>query len=72
MGVALATSDSAKRKSVILGERNAQHHAPRAEVSGFARLAVLAENTLAVLRRSRPWLTQKGVLFHFFQPKSPK
>ena len=29
----------AKRKSVILGERNAQHHASSAEVIGFVRLA---------------------------------
>ena len=38
----------------------------------FARLAELAENTLAVLRRSRPWLTQKGVVFSLFSAEIGK
>ena len=59
VGVPLATSGSAKRKGVIAG-----HEVPlRPRCAIFARLAELAENTLAVLRRSRPWLTQKGVVF---------
>ena len=47
-----------KRKSVILGERNAQHHAPSVRGGRICKTCVLALKTLlAVLRRSRPLAT---------------
>ena len=35
-----------KRKSVILGERNAQHHAPSVRGERICKICVLAENHL--------------------------
>ena len=68
VGVPLATSGSAKRKVGIAGHEVLLR--PRCAI--FARLAELAENTLAVLRRSRPWLTQKGVVFSLLYTKITK
>ena len=36
--------DLSRRKSVILGEETAKQHLPRAELSGFVRLATLRKN----------------------------
>ena len=76
-GLALRTfPGSAKRKSVILGERNAKHNAPCVRGERICKICVLAENGEAPSWQScgaAAYRLRRIPTFpHFFTLKSPK
>ena len=76
-GLALRTfPGSAKRKSVILGERNAKHNAPCVRGERICKICVLAENSEAPSWQScgaAAYRLRRIPTFpHFFTLKSPK